>query len=188
MPLPKLLSQIPDWTIAQLVRAAADRKSTFKWPVLVTGSHASGPSGRVVVLRRFNAEKNQAVIYTDRRTSKVQELADNPRAELVFFDPKNLIQIRLRGNARVYLGGPEKDDAFDKLPARGQSDYSTLIAPGTQTPDPQPERDTSVSREQFAIIEIDALEYDILSLEREGHRRVQVIASDQSFHASWVVP
>lgn len=156
--------------------------------MLVTGSHASGPSGRVVVLRRFNAEKNQAVIYTDRRTRKIQELADNPRAELVFFDPKNLIQIRLRGSARVHVGGPETDSAFDELTARGRSDYSTLIAPGAKVQAPEHERDTSVSRDNFALIEIDALEYDVLSLEREGHRRVQIIASDQSLCASWVVP
>ena len=173
MSLPTELNDISDWTIAQLVRASADRKSPLRWPVLVTGSNASGPSGRVVVLRR---------------SRKVKELSDHPRAELVFFDPKRMLQIRLRGTVNLHLDGAERDSAFDRLPARSQADYSTIQAPGTPLTQTVSERDLDTSRDQFALIQIDALEYDILSLEREGHRRAKVSVSNQGLHASWLDP
>ena len=188
MSLPTQIDHIPAWTVAQLVRGTVDRRSAFKWPVLVTGTEPFGPSGRVVVLRRFNAEKHQAVIYTDRRSSKVAHIADKPDAELVFFDPKSLLQIRMRGTARVQTNGPEKDAAFDQLPARSQSDYSTVTAPGARLVNSQPERVLKTSRDHFALIEIVAQEYDILSLEREGHRRAKVSISGQTCQASWVTP
>ncbi|MEL6413802.1 MAG: pyridoxamine 5'-phosphate oxidase family protein [Pseudomonadota bacterium] len=188
MSLPTELNDISDWTIAQLVRASADRKSPLRWPVLVTGSNASGPSGRVVVLRRFDPQTNRAVIFTDRRSRKVKELSDHPRAELVFFDPKRMLQIRLRGTVNLHLDGAERDSAFDRLPARSQADYSTIQAPGKPLTQTVSERDLDTSRDQFALIQIDALEYDILSLEREGHRRAKVSVSNQGLHASWLVP
>ena len=188
MPIPIDLNKIPDWIAAQLVRAGVDRKSAMKWPVLVTGSDASGSSGRVVVLRRFEPQNHRAVIYTDRRSRKTKDLAERSQAELVFFDPKQMLQVRLRGDAVVHVDGARKEAAFDKLPARSQSDYSTKSAPGARLLDPQPERELDLSREHFALIEIDAFEYDILSLERDGHRRALIEFSDQHWHASWVTP
>ena len=188
MSLPSQIDQIPCWTVAQLIRGTVDRRSAFKWPVLVTGSETSGPSGRVVVLRRFNAEMHQAAIYTDRRSSKVAHIADKPHAELVFFDPKSLLQIRMRGTAHVHTNGPEKDAAFDQLPARSQSDYSTVTEPGEPLVAEQPERDLKLSRDHFALIEIVAQEYDILSLERDGHRRAKINVAGHTCQASWVTP
>lgn len=188
MPIPGELDQMPDWIAAQLVRAGADRKLALKWPVLVTGSDASGSSGRVVVLRRFDPLNHRAVIYTDRRSNKVKDLTKRSQAELVFFNPKQMLQVRLRGHSNVHVDGQVIDSAFDKLPARGQSDYSTITAPGARLLNPYPERDLSLSRDHFALIEIDAFEYDILSLERDGHRRALIKFSDQDCHASWVTP
>ena len=165
MSLPTQIDEIPTWTVAQLVRGTVDRRSAFKWPVLVTGSEISGPSGRVVVLRRFNAEMHQAVIYT-----------------------KNLLQIRLRGTAQGHANGTEKDSAFDQLPARSRSDYSTVTEPGGRLVSTKPERDLKLSRDHFALIEIVAQEYDILSLEREGHRRAKVSVAGHTCQASWVTP
>ena len=184
MSLPTQIEQIPAWTVAQLVRGTVDRRSAFKWPVLVTGGEPFGPSGRVVVLRRFNAETHQAVIYTDRRSSKVAHIADQPHAELVFFDPKSLLQIRMRGAANVHANGPEKDAAFDQLTARSHSDYSTVSRPGARLVNAQPERNLKMSRDHFALIEIVAQEYDILSLDRDGHRRAKVSVSGQTCQAS----
>lgn len=188
MPIPNELDQIPDWIAAQLVRASVDRKSSLKWPVLVTGSDTTCSSGRVVVLRQFDPAIHQAVIYTDRRSSKVKALAERPQAELIFFDPRQMLQIRFRGNAVVHIDGATKDAAFDKLPARNQSDYSTVTAPGARLQHAQPEREPDLSHDHFAVIEITAFAYDILSLEREGHRRIAVELSDQICHASWVTP
>ncbi|MEM6557587.1 MAG: hypothetical protein AAF642_17015, partial [Pseudomonadota bacterium] len=101
---------------------------------------------------------------------------------------KQMLQIRLRGNAIVHADGAIKDATFDTLSARSQSDYSTITAPGARLGSPQPERELNLSRDHFALIEIDAFEYDILSLEKEGHRRVLIEFSDQVCHASWVTP
>lgn len=188
MPFPSQLDQVPDWIAAQLVRASVDRKSALKWPVLVTGSNASGSSGRVVVLRRFDPQNHLAVIYTDRRSDKMKDLTEQSQAELVFFDPKQMLQVRLRGDAIIHFDGAKKDAAFDDLPARSQSDYSTVTAPGARLANPQPERELNLSHDHFALIEIDAFKYDILSLEREGHRRAVIEFLGQDCHASWVTP
>ena len=188
MPIPTDLEQISDWIAAQLVRASVDRKSALKWPVLVTGSDATGSSGRVVVLRQFDPANHRAVIYTDRRSSKVEALAECSQTELVFFDPRQMLQIRFRGVAIVLVDGATKEAAFDRLSPRNQLDYSTVTAPGARLQDAQPVREPDLSRDHFAVIEIQAVAHDILSLEREGHRRVAIEVSDQICRASWVTP
>gem|GEM_PF-1245684 len=188
MTMPHDLDAIPNWMIAQLVRAGVDRKSAFKWPILVTGSDQVGVSGRVVVLRRFDPETHIATIYTDKRSTKVQQLRANKHAELVFFDPKRMLQVRIRGLASVHLDGPKRETAFLTLSDRNASDYSTLLAPGVELPQFQPERDLRHAKDNFAIIDVEADVLDVLSLERAGHRRAKIIRANGALQARWVTP
>lgn len=186
--LPSAPDQIPNWIAAQLLRAGADRRSALRWPVLVTGPSSTGGAGRVVVLRHFETKPHRAIIYTDTRSAKVEDLTANPNAELVFFDPKRMLQIRLRGTARLHLEGSKRDGVFNALSDRGRLDYSTTTPPGSELPRDGPERDVARARDHFAVIEIESETYDVLSLARDGHRRVKTKKEDGMWQASWVNP
>ena len=188
MPLPLELEAIPDWITSQFVRAGVDRKSNLKWPVFVTSSDETGVSGRVVVLRRFDPVNQLASIYTDKRSTKIKAISSNNQVELVFFDPKQMLQIRARGSARFHLDGPKKETILDALSDRSLSDYATVMAPGADLLRCEPERAVERARDNFALIEVAIEELDVLSLVRSGHRRVKMQRNDGTYRASWVVP
>jgi len=65
---------------------------------LATASADGVPSARVVLLRGYDA--GGFTFFTDYRSRKGQELADNPRACAVFFWPELERQVRVSGTVR----------------------------------------------------------------------------------------
>ncbi len=65
--------------------------------VLATASPGGFPSARVVCLR--GVDERGLVFYTDYGSRKIEELAANPRAALVFYWPAIQRQVRVEGTA-----------------------------------------------------------------------------------------
>ena len=63
--------------------------------VLATANESGQPSARIVLLKHFDAEG--FCWYTDYRSAKGQQLADNPQAELLFYWPELDRQVRING-------------------------------------------------------------------------------------------
>ena len=72
------------WSL--LVRASDDPGDPFRTPALATIGNA-GPSVRTVVLRDVIAGLGRLVCYSDRRSPKIADLRQNPRAEWLFYNP-----------------------------------------------------------------------------------------------------
>ncbi|MBP2647363.1 MAG: pdxH [Gemmatimonadetes bacterium] len=65
---------------------------------LATASADGVPSARIVLLRGYDG--SGFTFYTDYRSRKGRELADNPRAALVFYWPDLERQVRITGTVR----------------------------------------------------------------------------------------
>lgn len=85
------LEQFERW-FQQIRELEADAANTM---VLATADSSSCPSARVVLLKHYDDEG--FCWYSDYRSHKGQELADNPQAELLFFWPSLERQIRIWG-------------------------------------------------------------------------------------------
>jgi pyridoxamine 5'-phosphate oxidase len=80
---------------------------------LATASPDSYPSARIVLLKE--ADDRGFVFYTDYRSRKGQELADNPHAALCFFWPELERQVRIAG-AVQRVSRAESDAYFQSRP------------------------------------------------------------------------
>lgn len=186
--VPSTLEAIHDWSLSQLVRAGADPRSPFRWPVMCTSAAAGAPSGRVVVLRRFDPTSRDATIYTDQRSHKMRDLHANSRAELVFFDPKRMVQIRLAGSVSLIDTGPVWTEAFERIGEHSLGDYAAVPAPGEQISAAEPDLDPALAKANFSVIRVRANTLDYLSLGRDGHKRARLVWSDGCFQSTWVAP
>ena len=84
---------------------------------LATADAAGRPSARVVLLKGFDARG--FVFYTNYTSRKGRDLAENPRASLVFYWTKLERQVRIDGHVER-VSRAEADDYFHSRPASSQ--------------------------------------------------------------------
>lgn len=98
---------------------------------LATASADGVPSARVVLLRGFDA--TGFTFFTDYRSRKGLELADNPRASAVFFWPELERQVRLAGAVRK-VSREESEAYFVSRPVGSRlgawASHQSAVIPG----------------------------------------------------------
>ena len=111
-----------------------DRAAPARHIVLATtGPH--GPEARLLVLRATDRTAGTLTLWTDTATAKTAELAQDPRAALLVWDPEARLQIRLRARLTLRPGTPAE---WSALPDAAKALYGGTPAPGA--PDPVPRR------------------------------------------------
>jgi len=171
------------WT--ELQRAPQDRHSQWRTPVLATVDKKGAPDARTVVLRHADAKLSRLHIYTDLRSPKVAELADQPNAMLVFWSKRLNWQLRVRVQISVQTAGPQVDAVWARVSqSAAAGDYLSPLAPGDRLPGaPALPRD-STHPHHLAILVAQVQEIDWLELARSGHRRALLGADTWA----WRVP
>lgn len=183
------LKRLPQTALAELARGSVDRKSPLRWFTLATMRGDGQPEARTVVLRAVDQDAARMTCFTDRRSAKVAEIADNPRVTCLFFDAKHMRQYRLNGEARILTSGPVWARHWQGLSERGKRDYAAITAPGTQGHQ-DADYNLDLAEQYFTVIEVSVDEMDWLSLASSGHRRARVTWSDggSSSEAVWLTP
>lgn len=111
------------------------------------------------------------------------------KAELVFFDPGKMLQIRLSGPVNIVTSGPDWDAALRALPDAARNDYAALLPPGAKLDSAEAEFDPNIIAGNFVMIDIVGEAIDWLVLSRNGHRRARGYWPSQGEHRSdWLVP
>lgn len=109
---PDPVTQFAAWFAeAEATDAIADANAM----TLATADAGGRPSARVVLLKGFDEEG--FVFYTNYRSRKARELADNPRAALTFWWPPLERQVRVEGRAKRLP--PEASDEYFRQRPRG---------------------------------------------------------------------
>ena len=158
------------WT--ELQRATQDRHSEWRTPVLATVGKDGAPDARTVVLRHADAKLSCLHIYTDNRSPKVTDLADQPNAMLVFWSKRLNWQLRVRVHMSVQTAGPQVDAVWARVSqSAAAGDYLSSSAPGDRLPDAAAPITDSTQPHHLAILVAQVQEIDWLELARSGHRR-----------------
>jgi pyridoxamine 5'-phosphate oxidase len=95
-------------------RATASSPDVADCMFLATSDREGRPSGRMVIIRGFDAEG--FVFFTNYDSPKARDLIANPRAALVFYWAEAHRQVRVAGATRM-LSGEESDAYFRLRPA-----------------------------------------------------------------------
>lgn len=153
----------------ELQRAAQDRHHEWRSPVLATLGVDGVPQSRTVVLRHANTKLAHLLIYTDKRSPKVAELAAHPAITLVFWSKRLNWQLRVRADMSVQTAGPEVEAAWAGVSqSAAAADYLSANTPGDVLPVSPA---TPSTLHHLAVLTAQVRHMDWLELGRIGHRR-----------------
>ena len=167
------------------------RRSPFHLMTVATVDSDGNPQARTVVLRGCDVEGRWLRFNTDRRSPKIRDMANDPRATLLFYGAAEKLQIRLQVRLEV-VDDAERDAIWSATPSYSRECYQVTTAPGADVDSPESTQfDASKAdggRQHFAPIRarVEALEWLYLSAKR--HRRARYVYTDSGVAARWVVP
>ena len=95
---------------------------------LATADQQCRPSARIVLLKHF--DDKGFCWYTDHRSDKGQQLAQNPWAELLFFWPQLSRQVRIRGRVET-LDDADNDRYFHERPVDSRFSAASSLQSAT---------------------------------------------------------
>ena len=170
---------MPPWR--PLLRAAMQREGrsvAARWVQLATTGRDGSPRVRTLVFRGW-AGANQLELFSDQRSEKVKELANNGASELCWLFPKARQQYRLRGKVELITASEQPElcqERWHKLSDTGRAVW------GWPTPadplDPAaafPERlsETAKLPEHFVVLRMQVKAVERLNLGPHPHQRTR---------------
>lgn len=183
-----------------LEAAARGNEPGWRLPVLVTHDPQQCWQ-RTVVLRAVQIEQGILQFHTDVRSPKVQQIRNNARVSLLFYDHQLSTQLQLQGTASVHMIGDSADQLWADGTTASLKMYCGPSAPGTvcNGPDsnlPQqlvgriPDRnEIEDGRQNFSVIEVRTESVEWLRLSRNGNLRARFYyPTGQPVQTEWVAP
>ncbi|MEO0411883.1 MAG: pyridoxamine 5'-phosphate oxidase family protein [Pseudomonadota bacterium] len=179
-----------------LVRGVNDRRSAFHTPAVATVDPAGYPKVRTVVLRGADPSDGSLRFHTDKRASKVTDIAGQPKVSLHFYEKKAKIQLRLSGFATCHVDGPVKEAAWAASQDMSRECYRVDRGPGSivsaanEWSIPHDVDDPDMGKDNFVAVSIAVQSIEWLYLARGGHRRARFHVGPQGTLAQgeWLVP
>lgn len=169
----------------ELSQAPHDKSHGWRVAALASLGDDGQAQARSVVLRDVEADARRLVIYTDSRSPKTQQLARNPRAQLLCWCPRLSWQLRMDIEAEVQTAGLDVSSRWARLKlSPGAQDYLSPLPPGTPLAEVRPVVERA-SRNHFALIVARVLAIDWLELSEDGHRRARF---DGNGPPAWLQP
>lgn len=156
-----------------LERATVDRKHPFRFCYLATSEVDHVPAQRTVVLRRVLASR-ECLIFTDYRSSKIQEIKQQNQVSLLFYHPRQQLQIRFQALATIHHQDSLCLQEWNKISDHGKKDYQMILPPGSDLPisDEEATDNPTFGSSFFSIISLKPINIDVLQLSRTGHQRM----------------
>ena len=141
-----------------------------RWVQLATVNDKNQPRLRTVVFRGWHKDTSM-IMFTDRRSEKIQHLKSNPNAEILWFFFKSKTQYRFKGEINELI---DNENYWNTLSEKSKSSWfwgspgekinkklqSTYEMPPNL---PKPEN--------FVVLEFEINSVDLLKLEQPIHRR-----------------
>lgn len=181
---PNDLAAFLDLGWQRLTRGVADRRAASRHPVFATVSPDGRPEARTVVLRGASRSSGTVEVHTDGGSDKVTSLRINPCAQLMIWDEKAKLQIRLSTTVTIHQG-PEVSDRWRNVPDGSRMAYGASPTPGTPIPHAHAYEKLS-SQDWFTVLTCRIESIELMQL-IDPHRRAVFMAQD-GWIGQWRVP
>ena len=173
----------------ELVRGKVDRKHAFRYVILTTVGTDNWPNARTVVLRDVNMQKSCLIIFTDKRSPKVEEIQANNKVSLLFYNDKRKMQLRISATATLNSENLVAKKYFELIKQTDLKDYRTKAAPGKILQKNQPEYlDKEMALNHFTVVQLSISRIDFLQLSKDGHQRILFTKSNDEWQSTNLVP
>ena len=177
-----------------LKEGSSDRNSVFRNPSISTIDANGHPVSRTMVLREVDPNKRIFRFHTDQRSTKYDELNQNPNISCLFYNAPKKIQIRLQCCATIHTNNEIARKAWDQSTRMSRICYTIKTSPGTPVQKPRPaptpdEEEIINSFSNFCVIIAKIKKLEWLYLCSAGHQRaVFEWTQHNSYYASWLTP
>jgi pyridoxine/pyridoxamine 5'-phosphate oxidase len=180
-------------------KAAKTRKGPLRTPALATADLGTSFM-RTVILRDVSLDRDELIIFTDARSTKVAQLEKNKKSSLLFYEYVKNLQLRVNGEITVHVADPVADKYWKTVPPSSRFNYASALAPGSLLEEPgdgldpswrkqDSVPDTEPAFENFAVLLFQARELELLHLHPEGHRRAAFSRkANGEWLGRWLVP
>lgn len=160
---------------------------------------ANRPANRTVVFRSFLEDSNTLKFVTDRRSKKVEQIAENPWGALCWYFPKTREQFRISGKLKVVTAIEENTDllhlretAWLALSEGAQSQFA-WPHPGQPRIMSEEASQESIALttpvEEFCLLLLTPQEVDHLELKGQPHHRCSyVLEADDTWTQQMLNP
>ena len=166
-----LENNLPSWRqdLKSSIKKEGNSHSN-RWVQLATVSHKNEPRLRTVVFRGWNKDSSM-IIFSDRRSEKIEHLKSNPNAEILWFFLKTKSQYRFKGEISELT---DKNNYWDTLSEKSKSSWF-WGSPGekiNQKLQSAFEMSSNLPKsENFIVLNFEIDSVDLLKLEQPVHKR-----------------
>jgi len=169
----------------ELVNGSVKKGHPFKYFTL--GSLWKGqPRQRTVVLRKVQPGP-QLLFYTDKRSSKITQIKQNPNVSALFYHPKKMIQIQIEGRAHIKENPEMLRKIWKSIPQKAKKDYTTVLPPGVKNENPD-ELEYLTEQNYFCMVEIQPTRIEYLKLNQPYHIRVEFVKLGEEWSGTFLIP
>jgi len=182
------LSEVLKISFDAFNQAAKDPGHPFRFMSLAT-THQQVPHIRYVVLRAMDGAGN-LYFFTDYWTKKVEHIQANPEIALLFYDPKERSQIRMKGKALINRNNATSEKYWEMVEGEARKAYNPRVRSGTPILNPEEAHEwpAELVRTNFAVIQVTPSELDVLQLDGLSHIRAKFLRMGDSWKMDWVAP
>jgi len=169
----------------ELKKGVSQKGHAFRYFTLATVGLDQVARLRTIVLRNVS-EELQLTFYTDSRSKKMIHLLENKKVGLLFYNPENLMQIRIEGMAKA-INDEETKVKYWNGNKKSRKEYTTTIAPGTPLTNPG-HLEYLDDEDHFCIVEITPFKIEYLKLKSPHHIRVRYSWEVDFWEQEFLVP
>lgn len=159
------------------------KKHPFRYFTLTTIALDGSPHSRTVVLRGFDPKYFIFSVYTDSRSEKINELKEDQRAEFLFYDSNQLLQLAIKAKLTESVAS---NDKFEELLEPTKKDYSSIQKPGSILKGHE-EVEFNFNKGYFIELKFKATQVEYLKLKRPKHIRAMFYAN-KAWQGNFLVP
>ncbi|KPM31531.1 Pyridoxamine 5'-phosphate oxidase [Croceitalea dokdonensis DOKDO 023] len=170
---------------SELVNGSVKKGHPFRYFTLGT-LNQDKPSLRTVVLRKTYPDLN-LLFYTDKRSSKIQQIQNNAHVTALFYHPKKLLQIQIRAKAKVLDNPMEIRQHWNNVSPKAKKDYTTVLPPGIEIENPE-NVEYLEDDHHFCMVELIPLEIEYLRLQRPNHVRMLFNKNGDDWNGTFLNP
>ena len=162
-------SNLPEWRLAIKSSKNKEGKSFSKrWIQIATTSEDNLPRLRTVVFRGWS-DAHSMLIYTDRRSEKINDINNNKNVELLWLFPKSKSQYRLKGEADEIK---ENTKFWDNLSENSKATWYWPNPGGKLSQKSDYDTPKKLERPKtFTVLEVKINYVELLKLEKPIHKR-----------------
>lgn len=155
-----------------------------RYLTFATSGLKGGAEARMIILRTADRASGTLTVHTHSLSHKVAEIAADPTATLLMWDPQVGLQARLRVTARAREGD---DTDWARVPSEGRRRNYGNLPPAMPIASPEVTVTSVATRTNFTVITARIERIETLHLGRDMIRRAQFPRSID-FQGRWITP